>query len=85
MPFCVYCRRLGHLKEVCERLQAKHRRQERFQKYRLQQNTPTEYGFLKDEARNTRFNDDDDFGGYGFLKKRRVIHDLVMTMTLVVA
>ncbi len=63
LPFCVYCRRLGHGKDSCERLQAKHRRQDRFHKYRLQQNTPTEYGFLNDEARNARFNEDDDFGG----------------------
>ncbi len=63
LPFCVYCRRPGHLKDSCERLQAKHKRQERFHKYRLQQHTPTEYGFLKNEARNRRFNEDDDFGG----------------------
>ncbi len=63
LPFCVYCRRLGHSKDSCERLQAKHRRQERFHKHRLQHNTPSEYGFLKNQARDTHFFEDDDFGG----------------------
>ncbi len=65
-PFCVYCRHVGHLLNHCERLNAKHRRMERLNKYRSGQfSVPTDYGFLKND-RNRFDNDKDDFcGGSG--------------------
>ncbi len=63
-PFCVYCRRVGHVVNHCERLAAKHRRQERLNKYRSGQfSIPSDYGFLKNNRNNFNDNDKDDFNG----------------------
>ncbi len=63
--YCAYCRHLGHLLGKCPRLEAKHRRQERFQKSRMEReyNPPTDYQFHKRESMFRKFNDDNDGAG----------------------